>query len=117
LKEEIIKVLHAERNLCMELKRTHCGTQIRNSCDVLKNAQEMEGESPLHRSCEKWRSTCIAKSQGGQEYPTYKKRRKLTRLVTSCVETAIYNVLLKENKKGRETEEVDISSYWMTLRK
>lgn len=45
----------------------------------------------------------------------YKKR--LTRLVTSCVETAIYNVLLKENKKGRETEGVDISSYWMTLRK
>lgn len=47
---------------------------------------------------------------------TYTKKR-LTRLVTSCVETAIYNVLLKENKKGRETEGVDISSYWMTLRK
>jgi len=28
-----------------------------------------------------------------------------------------YNVLLKENKKGRETEKIDIRSYWMTLRK
>jgi hypothetical protein len=46
-----------------------------------------------------------------------KKRRKLTRLVAFCVETAIYNVLLKENKKGGETEEVDVSSYWMALRK
>ena len=45
------------------------------------------------------------------------RRRKLTRLVISCIETTIYSVLLKENKKGRETEEVDTSSYWMTLRK
>jgi hypothetical protein len=35
---------------------------------------EKNGEDHLDRSCEKWRS--ITQSQGGQEYPTYKKRRK-----------------------------------------
>jgi hypothetical protein len=28
----------------------------------------------LDRSCDKWR--CVAKSQGGEEHPTYNKKRK-----------------------------------------
>jgi hypothetical protein len=35
---------------------------------------EKGGEDLLGRSCEKWRS--ITKSQGGEEYPTYDKKRK-----------------------------------------
>jgi hypothetical protein len=36
---------------------------------------------------------------------------------TSCVETTVWNTLLKDRHKGREGEEEDVSSYWMTLRK
>jgi len=42
-------------------------------------------------------------------------------LVTSCIGTAFYNTLLKENyregKKWREDEDEDVSSCWMTLKK
>jgi hypothetical protein len=40
------------------------------------------------------------KCQGGEEYPiNNKKEGRLTGLVTFCVETAFYNMLLKETKK------------------
>jgi hypothetical protein len=42
-------------------------------------------------------------------------------LVTFCVEIAFYNRFLKERYKegykGKEDEEEDVGSYWMTLRK
>jgi hypothetical protein len=41
----------------------------------------------------------------------------LNRLLTSCGITAFYNALLKERSRGREDEEEEASSYWMTLRK
>ena len=37
-------------------------------------------------------------------------------LLTSCIITAFYNTLLKERDRGREEEEEEVSSYWMTLR-
>jgi hypothetical protein len=35
---------------------------------------EKNGEDQLDRSCEKWRS--ITQIQGGEEYPTYNKKKK-----------------------------------------
>ena len=35
---------------------------------------EKDGEEQLDRSCEKWRR--IAYSQGGEEYPTYSKKKE-----------------------------------------
>jgi hypothetical protein len=35
---------------------------------------EKDGEDQLDRPCENWRS--ITQSQGGQEYPTYNKKKK-----------------------------------------
>jgi hypothetical protein len=42
---------------------------------------------------------------------------RLTGLVTSCVEAAFYTKVFKERLRGGEDEEVDVSSYWITLRK
>jgi hypothetical protein len=43
------------------------------------------------------RNGVLLKSQGAEEYPTRnKKNRRLTGLVTFCVETDFYNRLLKE---------------------
>jgi hypothetical protein len=44
-------------------------------------------------------------------------KESLNGLLTSCVITAFYNTLLKERYRGREEEEEEVSSYWMTLRK
>jgi len=49
-------------------------------------------------------------------YPRYTKRR-LTWLVTTCVERDFLNTLVKERCKGTEDEEEDVSSYWMILGK
>ena len=45
------------------------------------------------------------------------KESRLTGLVTSCVGTAFENTLLKERHKGREDEEKDVRSYWITFTK
>lgn len=47
------------------------------------------------------------------------KEGRLVGLVTSCLEAAFQNTLLKKcgRKKWREDEEVDVSNYWMILRK
>jgi hypothetical protein len=42
----------------------------------------------------------VLQSQEGEEYPAYNKGKEgLTRLVTSCVGTAFYNMLLKERSR------------------
>ena len=46
-----------------------------------------------------------------------KNEADLSGFITSCVRTAFCNILLKEREKGREYEEEDINSYWMTFRK
>jgi hypothetical protein len=49
------------------------------------------------------------------------KEKRLTGLVTSCVETVFYTTLLMERqrkwRKWRENEEEEVRSYCMTLRK
>ena len=45
------------------------------------------------------------------------KNADLSGFITSCVRTAFCNILLKEREKGREYEEEDVNSYWMTFRK
>ena len=56
-----------------------------------------DGEDQVGWSCEKWRS--VTKNQG-DEYST-KGGGGLTGLVTSCIGTAFYNMLLKDRRKDR----------------
>ena len=63
-------------------------------------------------------STDRLKSRGGKEYPTYNKRTKGTWIRHILHRTAFKNTLLKERqRKWREDEEEDVSSYCKTLRK
>jgi hypothetical protein len=60
---------------------------------------------------------CAESRKKRTSYIEYSERR-LIRLVSSCVETAFQDTLLKERQKGREDEEEeDVSSCWVTLRK
>jgi hypothetical protein len=45
------------------------------------------------------------------------RRRKANWIGHNCAGTAFYNTSLKERLEGQESEEGDVSSCWMTLRK
>jgi hypothetical protein len=53
----------------------------------------------------------LYRDKGGQGYPIYKKQKKCSLNLLSCVETALWNAILKENFNLVEEEENALSRY------
>jgi hypothetical protein len=76
---------------------------------------EKDGEDWLARLCEKWRS--ITQSQGGEEYPTYRKRKEANWIGHILRKKCVLKHVIEGNITGMEDEEENVTSYWLTLRK
>ena len=49
--------------------------------------------------------------------PFWIQKERLTGLITPCIGTAFYNIIVKETQKWLEDKEEDISNYWMIASK
>ena len=67
-------MLHVEHCFIVVLELAYFGEYVRNNWEVSSVVLEKDGEDHLDRSCEKWRS--VTESQGGEEYPTYNKKKE-----------------------------------------
>jgi hypothetical protein len=73
-KEETSEILLSENSFVMVLKTGHFGNREKIPGNFWNVVVEKGGEDQVERSCEKWRS--ITWSQGGEEYPTYNKKKE-----------------------------------------
>jgi hypothetical protein len=95
-KEETSKVLHLEHSFvwCWNLYTSETGSEIPGKFSNV--VLEKNGEDQLDRSCEKWRS--ITQSQGGEEYPTYNKKKRKANWIGHILRR---NCLLKHVIEGQ----------------
>ena len=116
-KEVTSEVLHLEQNFvrCWNLDISKVD---QNYLECFWNVVlQKDGEGQLDRSCEKWRS--VTKSHGGAKCPTYSEREGVkldwSHLVYELPFETRYWRRGRE-KKWREDEEEEVSSYWISLR-
>jgi len=68
-----------------------------------------------------WEMKSYTQSQGGEKHPTYNKRRKTKWICyilrRNCLLKHVIEGKVEGRIVGREDEEEDVISYWITLRK